>query len=62
MPADIRVTELTRNQQDDLNRLKGWIYERRIKARKDHDRDERRERKETEVAEKKELQPALFDL
>ncbi|GAH95064.1 unnamed protein product, partial [marine sediment metagenome] len=30
--------------------------------RLERDRAERRERKETEVAEKKELQPALFDL
>jgi len=62
MPEDIRVTELTRNQKDDLAHLKSWIYDRRVKARQERDRAERRERKETEVAEKKGLQPALFDL
>ncbi len=61
MPEDIRVTELTRNQQNDLAHLKAWIYDRRTQVRQERDRTERRERKETEVAEKKELQPALFE-
>ena len=47
MPQDIRVTELTRNQQDDLAHLKAWIYERRIKHRKGVARDERLKEKET---------------
>lgn len=34
MPEDIRVTELNRNQQDDLAHLKAWIYDRRVKNRK----------------------------
>ena len=46
MPADIRVTELTRNQQDDLNRLKRWIYEAREKHRKEKERGVRKADKE----------------
>jgi len=61
MPEDIRVEELRNDQMRDLCRLKAWLYERRIKIRLERDRTERRERRETEVAEKKELQPALFD-
>ncbi len=59
MPADIKVTELDRNQQDDLAHLKAWIYDRRVKHRKGQ---ERVQRKEVAVAEREALQPALFDL
>lgn len=69
MPKDIRVNQLNRSQMQDLDRLKDWIYERRIKARDDRDRAGRREQKEavaTEkqaaAAEKEALQPAMFDL
>jgi len=61
MPEDIRVESLDRNQEDDLNRLKRWIYERRVKVRQERDRGERRERKEAEVARKEKLQPTLFE-
>ena len=61
MPDDIKVESLDRNQQEDLARLKRWIYERRIRVRQDRDRDERREQKEAAAAERKELQPALFE-
>lgn len=46
MPADIRVTELTRNQQDDLAHLKAWIYDRRLKNRKGQAHAQRKEEKE----------------
>jgi len=62
MPEDIRVESINRTQQEDLARLKRWIYNTRTRARQDRDRAERREIKETTAAEKKELQPALFDL
>ena len=62
MPADIKVTELTRNQQDDLAHLKAWIYKTRLKHRKERESQERKAGKEEAAAEKKELQPALFDL
>ena len=51
MPEDIRVSELTRNQTDDLNRLKRWIYERRVKYRKEKARLERGEKVEKEEPE-----------
>lgn len=51
MPEDIRVTELTRNQEDDLNHLKHWIYERRVKNRKDKARLEKGEKVEKEEPE-----------
>jgi len=46
MPADIKVTELTRNQQDDLAHLKAWIYDRRVKHRKEKLGQERKAEKE----------------
>ena len=61
MPADIRVESLRDDQLADLNRLKDWIYRQRTKIRLERDRAERRERKEKAVAEKKALQPALFN-
>ena len=60
MPADVRVDKLNEEQMRDLNRLKDWLYERRIRARQDRDRAERRERKEAEKVEKELRQPALF--
>ncbi|MBA7672155.1 hypothetical protein ES703_80329 [subsurface metagenome] len=61
MPEDIRVESLNRNQEDDLNRLKRWIYERRAKARQDRDRSERRQGREKAAAEKEQMHPKLFD-
>ena len=61
VPEDIKVDKLDRNQMDDLNRLKAWIYKKRIDARLDRDRTARRQKKEEEAARRKEAQPALFD-
>jgi len=61
MPEDIRVELLNRNQEDDLNRLKRWIYERRAKARQECDRGERRQKKEEKAARRKAEQPTLFE-
>ena len=60
VPEDIKVDELNRNQMDDLNRLKAWIYQKRITVRLDRDRAERRQKKEEEAARKKQEQP-VFD-
>jgi len=60
MPEDIRVESITDDQMRDLNRLKAWLYDRRIKARLERDRAERREKKEEEAAARKAEQPALF--
>ena len=61
MPEDIRRDSLDDYLMKKLNHLKAWIYEKRIEARLSRERSERRQKKEVEEAEKKELQPALFD-
>ena len=61
VPEDIRVEELNDDQMRDLNRLKAWIYKKRVDVRLERDRAERRQRKEEEAERKKQEQPALFD-
>lgn len=61
MPADIRVEALRDDQMRDLNHFKAWLYEKRIQARLDRDRGERRQRKEEEKERKQKEQPFLFD-
>ena len=61
IPEDILVESLDAEQMRDLNRLKAWIYDRRIKVRLERDRGERRELKEEEAAARKAERPALFD-
>ena len=61
MPEDIRVESLRDDQVVDLNRLKSWIYQQRIKVRLEHDRAERRQKREEEATMRKEAQPALFE-
>ena len=61
VPDDINVESLSDQQLRDLDRLKAWIYQKRIAARKDKERAERKQKKEKEAAERKALQPALFD-
>lgn len=60
-PDDMKMETLPKDLQMKLDHLKLWIYEKRVAARRDRGRADRRERKETEVAEKEALQPALFD-
>jgi hypothetical protein len=61
LPEDIRVESLRDDQLRDLNRLKAWLYRQRTTIRLKRDCAERRERKEAAAAERKELQPALFE-
>ena len=61
MPGDIRVESLRDDQVVDVNRLKSWIYQQRIKVRLEHDRAERRQKREEEATMRKEAQPALFE-
>ncbi|MBA7538182.1 hypothetical protein ES705_30456 [subsurface metagenome] len=61
IPEDIRKDSLDDYVMGKLNHLKAWIYEKRIEARSDRDRVERRQKKEKEAAEREALQPALFD-
>ena len=60
-PSDIRVDSLNDYQMTKLNRLKAWLYHRRIRARQENERSERRERKEAVAARKTAEQPALFE-
>jgi len=60
MPEDIRVESLNDEQMRDLNRLKAWLYHKRITVRLERDRAERRQKKEEEAAGRKQEQPALF--
>jgi hypothetical protein len=60
MPADIAVESISDYQMGELNRLKSWLYERRVRARVDKDRAERRQEKEEAKAKREAEQPALF--
>ena len=61
VPGDIRGESLSDYQKGDLNRLKSWLYQQRIKARQDKDRAERRQEREGIAAQKEVEQPALFE-
>ena len=61
VPDDIKVETLSDEQMQDLNRLKAWIYKKRVEVRLERERAERRQKKEEEAARRKALQPALFD-
>ncbi|MBI4302721.1 MAG: hypothetical protein HY665_00065 [Chloroflexi bacterium] len=39
MPEDMRVVDITRDQERDLAHLKNWIYETRVKHRRATKRD-----------------------
>jgi hypothetical protein len=60
-PEDIRVESLTKEQENDLNRLKEWLYKKRVQARLDKDRAVRRQKREEETTRRKAAQPALFE-
>ena len=57
MPEDIKVESLTESQWRDLKQLKDWIYQQRIKHRKEKQRGERRQAKELET---RPVQPSFF--
>lgn len=63
LPSDIARDSLTKDQTRDLDRLKRWIYERRVKARKAKARGERLEAKEeakTPAAKPEDLMEPMF--
>jgi hypothetical protein len=66
MPEDIKVESLTESQWRDLKQLKDWIYQQRIKHRKEKQRGERRgqrqakEEAEAEELETRPVQPSFF--
>jgi len=61
MPADIAVDSISNYQMGELNRLKAWLYRRRVKSKQEKDRAERRQEKEESEAQRKTEQPALFE-
>jgi len=61
VPEDIRVESLSKDQEVDLQRLKDWLYWKRTQIRLEHDRAERRQKREEEAAQRKAEQPALFE-
>ena len=65
MPEDIKVESLTESQWRDLKQLKDWIYQRRVKHRKEKERGERREARQVkegkaEDLETRPVQPSFF--
>ena len=60
-PSDIQIESLNDYQMTKLNRLKAWLYHRRIRARQENERSERRERKEAVAVRKAAEQPAIFE-
>jgi CO dehydrogenase/acetyl-CoA synthase beta subunit len=60
VPEDIRVKSLSKDQEVDLQRLKDWLCRKRTQIRLEHDRAERRQKREEEAAQRKAEQPALF--
>ncbi len=64
LPEDIKVESLSPYQQQMLDRLKRWIYDSRLKHRKEKDRQQRQEVKATDApAEQPQeipLQPRIF--
>ena len=60
VPQDIRHDLIDDYQMEKLNHLKSWIYKKRVDARLERDRAERRAKKEEAAARRKAEQPALF--
>jgi hypothetical protein len=60
VPEDIAVETLDDYKLHELHRLKDWLYQRRTRIRLEWERAERRQKRAEEAAEKKALQPALF--
>jgi len=61
MPTDIAVDSINDFQIGELNRLKSWLYQQRVKARQEKDRAERRQEREKTEAQREAEQPALFE-
>lgn len=61
MLKDVRVDLITDYQMGLLNHLKGWIYQRRVAARQDRDRSDKREKRKEQADRKEQMHPKLFD-
>jgi len=62
VPDDIRVDRLDRNQEDDLRRLKHWLYETKLKHRAGRRKEIRQEIKEEELEKAPLVIQHTFDL
>ena len=62
VPDDIRVDKLGRNQEEDLRRLKRWLYERKLKHRAGRRKEIRQELKEEEKKAAPEVAQQAFNL
>ena len=60
VPEDIQVQSLNQEQENDLKRLKEWLYRQRTRIRLERDRAERRQEREEQAERHREEQPALF--
>ncbi len=65
MPEDIKVDALTEYQWRELRQLKSWIYQSRVKHRKEKERGEHRDDRQAEEAKDADLatapaQPSFF--
>lgn len=56
LPEDMRVDALTEYQWGNLKHLKNWIYQQRVKHRKEKQRGERRDAFQVEEAKEEELE------
>ena len=61
VPEDIKVESLTSYQASKLEHLKRWIYQKRVEARKERDRIERKQKKQKDATEMKAMQPEMFE-
>jgi hypothetical protein len=61
VPEDIRVEILNDYQMGELNRLKDWLYQQRVKVRRERDRTSRKLEREAAETHRKAEQPELFD-
>lgn len=62
VPDDLKETKLSKNQLEDLEHLKRWIYERRVIHRKSRRRGEKAEEKSRKEKESPEVIQQTFDL
>ena len=62
MPSDIAVESISDYQLGELNRLKAWLYQQRVKEKKEKGRAKRRQKTEEAKAQREEEQPNLFIL
>ncbi len=61
MPVDIAVDSISDYQIGELNRLKSWLYQQRVKVRQEKERANKRQEREETEAQREAEQPALFE-